>query len=627
MSILKIMSFYGNCIKLSGVILSFVIAGTVSCSDNKAGKGVKILTGQEEETVEQYNPVYAMLVLPANPLPGEPFRILSVGGRNIRDARITVSGTAFSKESRSGKCGEEIPYWRIDEFTAGEAGSYQASLIIGGSEVKKLEFKISATREPRASGGVWKAEHGWNSGYEALYSAWINALFQNCGESSSWASLHEVMQNKDQNILYNYLSLGEDDPANKNNVVMQPDCADNPFFFRAYFSWKLGLPFGYHKCDRGYLGKNPGTGEWVTNEISISRSNPVQSFNTLLRMVMDGVHSGTARTSLDNENSDYYPVALERNSLRPGTVYADPYGHTLIIVSWKPQNRDHPGLLLAVDAQPDKTIAVKRFWKGNFLFNTNEVVGEPGFKAFRPIVIENGQPRLLKNKDLTSSAGYIPFSMEQRKMESAVFYHKMERLINPKPLDPEDAMTDLINALHEQLLVRVKSVENGEAYFRSHPGVVIPMPSNANAIFQAGGQWEDFSTPNRDLRLLIAIDAIIDFPGYVAAYPEDFRLSPSASPEKTKEKLQSLLDRKVSSLSITYTRSDGSPQELIMAEILKRREALEMAYNPNDGAEIRWGAPENSTERSTCRRQAPPYQQKTMQAVRKWFNKRLHPPT
>jgi hypothetical protein len=342
---------------------------------------------------------------------------------------------------------------------------------------------------------------------------------------------------------------------------------------------------------------------------------------------MDGVHSGTARTALDNENSDYYPVSLERGGLRPGTVYADPYGHTLILISWIPQTKDHPGRLLSVDAQPDNTIAIKRYWKGNFLFNTSEVVGEPGFKAFRPISFENGKLNLMPNEVLNASAGFAPFSLKQRKMESEVFYHTMDRIINPEPLDPEVAMVDLIQALHEQLMVRVKSVANGEAYLKSHPGTVIPMPSNANGIFQAGGQWEDFSTPNRDLRLLIAMDAVRGFPGRVASSPEDFNISRSNSPEDIKNKLQSLLDKKVSELTISYTRSDGSSQELTVAEILKRTDAFEMAYNPNDGIEIRWGAPENSAERATCHRQAPSNQQKTMQSVRKWFNKRLHPPT
>ena len=50
-----------------------------------------------------------------------------------------------------------------------------------------------------------------------------------------------------------------------------------------------------------------------------------------------------------------------------------------------------------------------------------------------------------------------------------------------------------------------------------------------------------------------------------------------------------------------------------------------MAYNPNDGIEIRWGAPENSNERATCHRHAPAKQLETMRSVRTWFSKRLHP--
>jgi hypothetical protein len=156
---------------------------------------------------------------------------------------------------------------------------------------------------------------------------------------------------------------------------------------------------------------------------------------------------------------------------------------------------------------------------------------------------------------------------------------------------------------------------------------VIPLPSTANGIFQAGGQWEDFSTPNRDLRLLIAMDAVLGFPDRVASSPEYFKISKLSSPEDIKNKLRSILDKKVSEIKISYTRSDGTSQELTVAEILKRRDAFEMAYNPNDGIEIRWGAPENSDEMATCHRQAPSNQKKTMQSVRKWFNKRLHPPT
>ncbi len=188
-------------------------------------------------------------------------------------------------------------------------------------------------------------------------------------------------------------------------------------------------------------------------------------------------------------------------------------------------------------------------------------------------------------------------------------------------------MFDLIESLHEQLLVRVTSVANGEAWVRSHPGEIVPMPSGAAGIFLAGGQWENFSTPNRDLRLLIAMDEVLNFPDKVLRSPGDFNFSGRGSPEQVRTKLKLLLDQKTLEISITYTRTDGSLQELTVREILDRRDAFEMAYNPNDCIECRWGAPENSDERATCRRHAPSYQLETMRSVRKWFTKRLHPPT
>jgi hypothetical protein len=611
---------------------SLVLICILSCNNSQISKIEKTLSvlsdpSEANSKPEGYKPVYAMLILPKNPGPGEEFRILSIGGEKLRDAQLTINGPGGILKSSKSKIGDELPYWRIDDFEGSQSGKYTVSLTEDKKVVGNLELNISPRKVTSKTDVVWKTIIGWDSSLEAVYSAWINALFYDFDENDSWPALHEVIRNKNNNFLYNYLSLGEDDPQSKNKLIMQPDCADNPFFLRAYFAWKLGLPFGYHVCDRGSLGHSPKTGQWITNEISTSRTQPVLAFNAFLRRVMNDVQSGTARTALDDENSDYYPVSLERLNLRPGIVFADPYGHTLILIKWIPQTNNHPGMLLSVDAQPDGTVGVKQFWKGNFLFNTSEVIGEPGFKAFRPIELKNGVPRLRQNKSLTESEGFIPFSLQQRKMKSDIFYHTMERLINPKPLNSEDALVSLIQALHEQLLVRVTSVANGEAYFKSNPGTVIPMPGRAAGLFQSGGQWENFSTPNRDLRLLIAIDAVLDFPDHVVRSPEDFKTPGSDSPEKVKEKLTSILDEKVSELSITYMRTNGSIQKLTVAEILKRREAFEMAYNPNDGVEIRWGAPENSEERSTCNRHAPPKQLETMNTFRAWFHKRLHPPT
>ncbi len=602
----------------------FILSNSLACqTDSPSVNNTK----KEITNTDTNESALTLLVLPKNPDPGEPFRILSTGGTNLRKIKIKITGSTGDSESVKNRNGQVFPFWRVDDFKGIPAGKYRVEIIKDKKTVNSLEFTVARNRVIPNESTVWKTVRSWDSAFEELYSAWINALFQGCDEQTSWTALDKVTQNADQNFLYNYLSLGEDDPNEKTTVIMRPDCADNPFYLRAYFAWKLGLPFGFHVCDRGSLERKPKAGQWITNEITTSKNNPVLAFNSFLRMVMNGVQSATARTALDDENSDYYPVPLEAGSLRPGTVFADPYGHTLILVGNIPQTSDRPGTLLSVDAQPDGTVGIKRFWKGNFLFNTSDVIGEAGFKNFRPILVSRGVLRLMKNKDLNTASGFVPFSLQQRKMADDVFYHTMERIINPKPLDAESALLDLIQALHEQLLVRVTSVANGEAYFKTHPGAIIPMPSSAAAIFQSGGQWEDFSTPNRDLRLLIAIDAILDFPGVVSRSPGDYKVSERKSPEQIKNELQSILEKKVSDMSISYTRSDGNVQKLTVEEILKRRDALEMAYNPNDGIEIRWGAPESGKEITSCRRHAPPGQLEKMRAVRKWFSKRLHPPT
>ena len=74
----------------------------------------------------------------------------------------------------------------------------------------------------------------------------------------SWKALHEVLRDKSRNLLFNHLGLGEDEKG----LVIQPDCADLPYFLRAYFAFKMGLPFGYAKCTRGGGGKPPQCPAW-----------------------------------------------------------------------------------------------------------------------------------------------------------------------------------------------------------------------------------------------------------------------------------------------------------------------------------------------------------------------------
>jgi hypothetical protein len=349
------------------------------------------------------------------------------------------------------------------------------------------------------------------------------------------------------------------------------------------------------------------------------------AFGWYLRIIADAVHSGAGRTATATDASDFYPVPLNQDTLRPGTVYADPYGHLLVLVRRVPQTGDDAGVILAVDAQPDGTVARKRFWRGNFLFAQDPALGGPGFKRFRPVVRDkNGTLRRLNNADIARHPHYGDFSLDQAKLSIEAFYDRMDDVMSPAPLDPVRAMTEAITSLEEQVKARVTSVENGRKFQNSGKGDA-SMPDGP-AIFETTGPWEDFSTPSRDLRLLIAIDVVRHFPDRVARRPERYAMPPGKSVAEVKAELQRVLAAELSSRTFTYPRSDGSPWKLSVKDVIDRVVALEMAYNPNDCVELRWGAPANSAEAATCRRAAPQAQRAKMTQYRAWFSERRRPP-
>jgi hypothetical protein len=89
--------------------------------------------------------------------------------------------------------------------------------------------------------------------------------------------------------------------------------------------------------------------------------------------------------------------------------------------------------------------------------------------------------------------------------------------------------------------------------------------------------------------------------------------------------LQNALASELAARKITYTRSDGSQWTLSVKDVVDRAADYEMAYNPNDCVELRWGAPENSEEASTCKRHAPQAQRAKMTEYRAWFRDRHWP--
>ena len=609
-----------------------------------------------------------MLASPMAPWKGAPLRVVFTAEKPL-DGELSLIAPNGNIAAASGVRHGGPPYFWFAEVASPAPGTWQAMLVRNNAsaDCKTVTREIVVQRKPgagpRAGKGVWPAKNDWNRETENLYSAWIETLFEApLEEAPSWKAMHEVLRDPSRNILFNHLGLRED----QKGLVIQPDCADVPYFLRAYFAFKMGLPFGYAKCTRGDGGQAPRCTQWwnTVNEepppappqeqlVARQLGAPVGPFGMfgpplaappvfrlprkpqglvpgfgyyLRTTIANAVHSGNGRTAADDDDTDYYPVPLTEDALRPGTIYADPYGHVLVLVKRVAQTGDGAGVFLAVDGQPDGTVARKRFWRGNFLFAQDPALGSPGFKRFRPIVRGNGGSlRRLTNAEIAKSPDYGDYSLEQSKLAVEEFYDRMDDVMSPAPLEPMRALKEAITALEEQVNARVASVENGRKYL-VEGGREVAMPDGAS-IFETTGAWEDFATPSRDLRLLIAVDVVRGFPDRVARRPERYAMPAGKSAADVKAELEATLASELSTRKFSYTRTDGSQWTLKLNDVLDRMPALEMAYNINDCAELRWGAPEDSEEAATCKRRAPAAQRAKMAGeYRAWFSERRRPP-
>jgi hypothetical protein len=592
----------------------------------------------------------AVLAAPLSPWKGAPLRVL-VAAEQTFDGEFTLIGPDGAVAVRSRDRHGGSPYFWVAEIAAPAAGTWHATLVREAAPAAcrtiTHDIVVAAQKPPgrqTAPGNVWPIRNKWSRTTENLFSAWIEKLFDAPLDTEpSWKAWHEVLRDPSRNLLFNYLGAGEDGVT----INLRPDCADFAYFLRAYFAFKMGLPFGYSNCSRGgkcyqwFNIEHPEAtrpppppdqriasaladpAETAPNAAAPRQPGSTPSFAEYLRIVGDVVHSGSVRVSANDDNTDFYFVPLTQQALRPGTVYADPYGHVMMLVRRVPQSGGAAGVLLAVDAEPDGTVARKRFWRGTFLFAHEPTFGSAGFKRFRPIVRgENGALRRLTNAEIAKNADYGDFSPEQSQLAVDDFYDRMDEVMSPQPLDPFSAMKGAITALEEQVNTRVGSIENGRKYQDGHGEITMP---DGPAIFATTGAWEDFSTPARDFRLLIAIDVVRGYPDRVARHPERYAMPGGKSVADVRAEMQKVLADELAARKFSYTRSDGSAWTLALKNVVERAGDLEMAYNPNDCVELRWGAPQTGDEAATCKRHASSAQRAKMTNYRSWFRERHWP--
>lgn len=320
--------------------------------------------------------------------------------------------------------------------------------------------------------------------------------------------------------------------------------------------------------------------------------------------------------NLRYRETDFYSPAIDRQSIRVGTVLYKATGHVAIVYEITAN-----GDILFMDAHPDNSVTrgrydVKEYSQANSYFGA-------GFKNFRPLDLRDSQTLPLRVNSDTSGRHYYGGSLTVLSNEEIPNVSNVQYFGNVDPsnrlvskaqfvfsggryqrqivnfndfvklnvtggnfrLDPiQDfklRMNDLCADVKERNQSVIKAVDAG-LHQMDHPDT---LPAN---IFGADGDWESYSTPGRDLRLRKRVlDIVNTQKEYITRYQAgDPMIGYSGSNLKV-DLLKAFADLDAS-CKITYRNSAGQVINMQLGAVLKRLSRI--AFDPYLCPERRWGA-------------------------------------
>lgn len=411
---------------------------------------------------------------------------------------------------------------------------------------------------------AWPVEREWSLEEERLYSEWFERL-----AAKSWRSTDAMLHDPDFNSLY--------DPADK-KLYFYADCGDLPYVIRAYYSYKRRLPFVANQVNGMRYTKRPNS--TASTFDNVSHSGSAQSFFGKLTYA----HSGNFRTAPEAIDSFTYPIAITRQTLRPGCVFYSPNGHVAMVAE---VNED--GTVKLVDAHPDQSVTRISFGPK---LEVRSRTYSGGFRGIRWATVAGDRAVFVKDNTLLPG-----FSREQ--YEFGEYYTTVASRLRYIVIDPLAALEKYIREdTFQEVLDRRDSVERGWAAARKKP--ILMTGSN---IYDDVGEWEDFSTPSRDLRLRLSM---LHLPQLIASYVRmleeepDRLMTPYRSPEDLADALFSLKRHLFETMSFTYANSRGDRVSLSLGDVEER--LFDLSFDPNHAPELRWGAKGAELETATRER-------------------------
>jgi len=507
----------------------------------------------------------------------------------------------------------------------------------GMTDKEKEQMTISEFRNQPPSGQrIRVTSREWLEEDENIFGMFIEQM-GNAVRDRKCSTVKGCMKNRDANLFIN-----SDSPS----LIMYSDCADFPYFTRAYVAQKLGLPFSYaaglqilqapvaSEANReddlaeSLVSKRLDNSPYGNIATSRGGNNiPAQPgqgrhIEQYLESMFDVVSTRTFRVGPMNPSTvtlDTYPVKINKEGIRKGTIVHST-GHIGMVF-----DVDSNGTVHIIDAHPDGSLTYKiikpstldrsrpehglgfyRFRNvravGGQVSRDGEIYGARAIPVSNDELIAQGKYSLEQyfgvNSMVRPDSSVSPVAWKTSFRDIGFFDYLAQNLRGAGVwIEADESVVRLMDSLCTEMQQRVKDVEvaiNAGTQRRARPST---LPVN---IFSTDDQtWEQQSSPGRDGRMRASVTdiarAAVSQWQLVKAKGTGVRFK--GDKNTYRDTLRRELARMDSKCQVTYTKSDGNRKTLTFSDVLMRLNKL--SFDPYHCAEKRWGA--SGAELSTCR--------------------------
>jgi hypothetical protein len=456
------------------------------------------------------------------------------------------------------------------------------SLLVLTTPVVHADIGIKATsvgpvvieHESGFTSGAWKIERAWDRAAELEFAAFMKQFGEE--REKRGFTFAQGVKNPKVNLLWT-----EDDK----DFEVKVDCATFPYLIRAYFAYKTRRPFMWHSNKGRRYGKENKPRLYS----DFSMFTELSEFFSALDSSLSSAHF---RMNALLEGTDTYPVDVTKESVIPGTVYYDPNGH--VMIAYKVDEYD--GDMYFLDSHPDGTMTIRQFGK-RYAIGSSALGG--GFRVWRHdrvevIDEETGAFRIIRQSN-SESDFYSADAQYKWDYEVDGFKLNYWEWVRSKvsrngvyayPIEDFDLLLDTVC---EEVQARVSAVRGGMTagmHLKAQPA---QLPFN---IYGASGEWEEYATPGRDVRVRAAFtEAYV----YVLKTMElaaegSGRLKYALEPWDLYREFQRIWEEHQHNkiCQFDYENSNGESVSLTLDDIMER--LFDLSFDPYHCPELRWGA-------------------------------------